>query len=214
MKQTNQIGLCIICAVLALLLIAIFLILPPAVGEIPKFTDEDGNILPDSIAEKTWIEIDGAKIGMIITGENVNKPVLLVCGGGPGIPEYLLESMDKSVLTKHFVVAFFDYRGTGLSYSEVNPDEMTTERYLADVDEVTNYLLKRFNKERIYLAGHSFGSYVALNAAKNHPEKYEAYLAISQATRQKESEYIAYDYMLEEYKKNGGKDQENACSLA
>lgn len=47
--------------------------------------------------------------------------------------------------------------------------------------------------------GHSFGTYIALNAVDNHPEKYVAYLAVSQICNQRESEYRAYDYMCDQY---------------
>lgn len=203
MKGKKKMALYITLAILILAVVSVLVILPPSKGKIPAFWDENGEIVANSIAEKTWVDIDGAKIGMILLGKNQNNPVLLVCGGGPGIPEYLLENLMPSALTEHFVVAYFDYRGTGLSYDKVNPDEITSERYLADVDALTDYLSSRFNREKIYIMGHSFGSYIALNASKNHPEKYEAYLAVSQAVKQKESEYLAYDYMLEEYKNQG-----------
>lgn len=187
--------------IVVIFIITTLIILPPSNGKIPVFKDEKGNVIPNSISEKTWIDVDDSKIGLIIVGENKDNPVLLFCGGGPGIPEYLLESFYSSALTKHFVVVYFDYRGTGLSYKKVDPNEMNTERYLTDVEFITDYLRNRFDKEKIYLMGHSFGTYIGLNSAKNHPEKYEAYLAVSQVTDQMESEYIAYDYMIEEYKK-------------
>lgn len=191
--------------IVVIFIITTLIILPPSNGKIPTFKDEKGNVIPNSISEKTWIDVNDGKLGLIIIGENKNNPVLLVCGGGPGIPEYLLENFYPSALTKHFVVVYFDYRGTGLSYSTIDENKLTKELYLNDVDEVTDYLRDRFNQDKIYLMGHSFGTYIGLYAAYNHPEKYEAYLAQSQTVNQKESEYIAYDYMLNEYKKLGDK---------
>ena len=197
--------LVIFIVIVVIFIIATLIILPPSNGKIPAFKDEKGNVIPNSISEKTWIDVDDSKIGLIIVGENKDNPVLLFCGGGPGIPEYLLENFYGSALTKHFVVVYFDYRGTGLSYKKVDKNNMTSERYLKDVDEITDYLIKRFNTEKVYLMGHSFGTYIALNAANIHPEKYHAYLTVSQNVNQKESELIAYDYMLKEYEKNNNK---------
>ena len=197
--------LVIFIVIVVIFIIATLIILPPSNGKIPAFKDEKGNVIPNSISEKTWIDVDDSKIGLIIVGENKDNPVLLFCGGGPGIPEYLLENFYGSALTKHFVVVYFDYRGTGLSYKKVDNNNMTSERYLKDVDEITDYLIKRFNTEKVYLMGHSFGTYIALNAANIHPEKYHAYLTVSQNVNQKESELIAYDYMLKEYEKNNNK---------
>ncbi len=192
-----------ICAVLLLLIGLFLIILPPSKGKLPEFKNADGEIIEGSISEKTKIEINGTELGIILLGESAENPVLLFCGGGPGIPQYLLEYLYPSALTKHFTVCYCDYRGTGLSYSKVNPEEMTSEVFLSDTDAVTDYLRDRFNTEKIYIAGHSFGTFVALNAIKNHPEKYHAYLAVSQIVKQDESETLAYDYMLDEYTKNG-----------
>ncbi|MDO4188236.1 MAG: alpha/beta hydrolase [Lachnospiraceae bacterium] len=188
--------------ILAILMCFVFIIFPPSKGKIPAFKDENGNKLENSIAEKCYVNADGCDIGMILLSENANNPVLLVCGGGPGIPEYLLEYMYPSVLPKLFTVCYFDYRGTGLSSDKnSSADVMTTERYLEDVQIVTDYLRDRFAKEKVYIMGHSFGSYIAINTVKNHPEKYEAYFAMSQCTNQLESEYIGYDYMRAQYVK-------------
>lgn len=189
----------VICAVFAALATMIMVILPPSFGKIPQFKDENGEVLENSIAEKTTIEMDGYRIGLTILGEDINNPVLIVCGGGPGIPQYLLEYLKPSVLPKEFVVCYFDYIGCGTSYVKVDPEDITNELYFEETLEVTNYLKERFNKEKIYIMGHSYGSYVALNMASMYPENYIAYLAVSQTCDQNKSEFLAYDYMKEQY---------------
>lgn len=205
MRKKSMKVLCVLFIVLVLLLCLLFVIIPPSRGIIPMLLDENGNKLEGSIAEKCFVDIDGCDIGMIIFSEKENNPVLLVCGGGPGIPEYLLEYMYPSVLPQFFTVCYFDYRGTGLSYDKkISADDITTMRYINDVLAITDYLRERFSQEKVYIMGHSFGSYIALNTVKDHPEKYEAYFAMSQCTNQKESEYLGYDYMRAQYeqKKN------------
>ena len=158
----------------------------------------------NKLVKKTFLEIDGAKLGLIILSDNTDDPVLLVCGGGPGIPQYLLESLYPSVLPEYFTVCYFDYRGTGLSFnSSINPNNMTTDRYLKDIMQVTNYLKDRFGREKIYIMGHSFGTYIALNMVNRYPENYTAYLAVSQNCDQHRSELLAYDYMRSYYKEHG-----------
>lgn len=201
MRNKNVKVLFVLLIILMLIGCLVFIVFPPSRGELPALLDEEGNVLDGSITEKCYVNVDGCNIGMIILSENEKNPVLLVCGGGPGIPEYLLEYMYPSVLPKFFTVVYFDYRGTGLSYdNSISADAITTKRYLNDVEIITNYLCKRYEQEKLYILGHSFGSYIALNAVKNHPEKYEAYFAMSQCTNQIESEYIGYDYMKEQYK--------------
>lgn len=180
-----------------LLVIICFVIIPPSLGRLPD---------RHSLHEKTVIKTDGAGIGLILLSDNVDNPVLLVCGGGPGIPQYLMESFYPSVLPEYFTVCYYDYRGTGLSYdNSVDPNDMTTEQFISDALLVTDYLRDRFGQEKIYIMGHSFGTYVALNTVNLHPENYIAYLAMSQNCDQHRSELLAYDYMRSEYEKQGNR---------
>ncbi len=129
-----------------LLFIIVLTVLPPSLGRLPK---------GHSLSEKTRLEIDGAQLGLILLSDNTDNPVLLFCGGGPGIPQYLMESLYPSVLPEYFTVCYFDYRGTGLSFdSGAEPDAMTTERYLDDVLRVTDYLKDRFGQDKIYFLGY------------------------------------------------------------
>lgn len=59
-------------------------------GKIQPFYDADGNVLENSIAEKTFIDVDGRENGLIIRGKNLDNPVLLFVSGGPGVPQYWL----------------------------------------------------------------------------------------------------------------------------
>ena len=180
---------------LLLILFAVLIVLPPSFGKLPK-----GHIL----SEKTFLEIDGARIGVILLSDNTENPVLLVCGGGPGIPEYILESLYPSVLPEYFTVCYFDYRGTGLSFdSSTDPGGMTTDRFIVDTLKVTDYLRNRFDQDKIYIMGHSFGTFIALNTVDRQPEKYIAYLAMSQVCNQHQSELMAYAYMRNCYEESG-----------
>ncbi len=190
-------------AAVVILLLAVLIVFPPSKGKIPLFYDENGEISEGSIAEKCYLDVDGEKLGMIIIAQNSDNPVLLVCGGGPGIPEYLLESMYPSCLAEKFVVCYLEYRGTGLSYSsDIKAEDMTTERYVSDIAAVTEYLSERFSQNKIYIMGHSFGSYIAVKTIQQYPDYYNAYIAMAQNCNQIESEYLAYDYMKSLYEQS------------
>lgn len=156
------------------------------------------------IGEKVFLDIGNVKQGMIIKGNDTKKPVLLFLSGGPGIPEYFLDYRYPNFLEDEFIVCFLDWRGTGLSYGKhVTPESMTRQQFISDTFEVTEYLCKRFEKDKIYLAAHSFGTSIGIQAIAKRPELYKGYIAISQMSDQQRSEQLAYKYMLSLCKKEG-----------
>ena len=180
---------------LAMVILIVLIIIPPSSGKLLK---------GHSLSEKTFLEVDGARIGLILLSDKTDNPVLLVCGGGPGIPQYLMESLYPSVLPEYFTVCYFDYRGTGLSFdNNVDPDSMTADRFIDDTLQVTDYLKERFGQDKIYIMGHSFGTFIALNTVDRHPENFVAYIAMSQTCDQHQSELMAYDYMRNRYEELG-----------
>ena len=82
---------------------------------------------------------------------------------------------------------------------------MTTGQFVFDTIKVTNYLRERFGQDKIYLMGHSWGSYIAIQAAAKSPELYHAYIGMGQISNLMESEKIAYEYMIKYYNATGDK---------
>ena len=157
----------ILFGIILLAVVFIFLLFSSSMGAMPKAKTIDG------ISEKISIQTDEGELNIMLLSENSDNPVLLVCGGGPGIPQYLLEYMYPSVLPEEFTVCYWDYRGTGLNYrKDVDSTEMTTDRYIKDTVAVTDYLSARFFCDKIYIMGHSFGTYIALKTVQSHPDKY------------------------------------------
>jgi pimeloyl-ACP methyl ester carboxylesterase len=178
------------------------LILSP--GKIKQFTDANGGILINSIAEKSFVEINGIKMGMIIKSKDTSNPVLLFVHGGPGMPEYFLTEDYITGLEDYFTVVYWDQRGAGLSYAgDIDKSTLTVDQYIDDTIQVTNYLRERFGQERIYLMAHSWGTYFGIQAVQKAPQLYKAYIAVGQVTDQEESEELAYQYMLDYYAKSG-----------
>ena len=166
------------------------LILPPSSGELTNRNNTE-------ICEKTFLDINGAKIGMTITG-NTDKPVLLFLGGGPAIPQYMLEYYYPTGLDEQFIVCMPSYRGTVLSYDkDLDKSTVTREQYIQDALAVTDYLCERFDTDKVYLMGHSFGTGIGLELSFRYPERYTAYIAMSQITDQPASEKMAYEHMKE-----------------
>lgn len=60
----------------------------------PKFTDEKGIQLPNSISVLESVEIGGVPQWLLMRGKNANNPILLYLHGGSGVSSiFLLENI-------------------------------------------------------------------------------------------------------------------------
>ena len=179
-----------------LVLVALLLVSP---GKPAPFLDAAGKPLPGSMSEKIHVEINGTRQGMFIKSKDVAHPVLLYLHGG--LPDYFLTQEHPTGLDDSFTVVWWDQRGSGMSYSDdIPPATMTVEQLISDTVAVTQYLCTRFCKQKIYLMGHSGGTFIGLQVAQRYPELYEAYIGVAQMTYQLESERLAYLYMLDQFR--------------
>ena len=185
-----------------LIVIAVLLALSP--GRPQPFLDPTGKPLAGSLSEKIFLGIGGVKQGLFLRSKDTTQPVLLYLHGG--IPDYFLTPRYPTGLEDHFTVAWWEQRGSGISYSpDIPPETMTLEQMIQDVLEMTNYLRGRFGREKIYLMGRSGGSFIGIQAAARAPELYHAYIGVGQISDQLRSERMAYEYMLERYKEQGNR---------
>lgn len=164
----------------------------------PPFRDGAGKVVEGSVASLEEIELGGYKQTVLIRGRDVRNPVLLYLHGGPGSSELPLVRHFNAVLEDHYIVVLWEQRGAGKSYSPFIPaSTMTIEQFLADGHQLVNVLRKRFNKEKIYLVGHSWGSVLGLTLAHRHPGLFHAYIGIGQAVDFIEGEKISLRYALD-----------------
>ncbi len=185
-----------------LILMGVLLAMSP--GKAEPFLDKNGNLMEGSISEKIRININGVEQGMFIQGKDSTNPVLLYLHGG--MPFYFLSKKYPAGLEDYFTVVWWEQRGSGMSYSADIPTEsITLEQLISDTREVTNYLRMRFGKDKIYLMGHSGGTFIGIYAAAQMPELYHAYIGVAQMSYQLKSEKLAYDYMVAKYRENGNR---------
>ncbi len=164
--------------------------------------DERGKPLEGSISEKIFVNINGVEQGMFIKSKDSTNPVLLYLHGG--MPDYFLTRKYPTGLEDYFTVVWWEQRGSGISYSaDIPPETMTLEQMISDTKEVTNWLRKRFGQDKIYLMGHSGGTFIGIQVAAEAPELYNAYIGVAQMSNQLKSERLAYEYMLKQFQENG-----------
>jgi pimeloyl-ACP methyl ester carboxylesterase len=190
----------LILVVLGVIIITLAILLYMSPGKTSPITDASGNKIPNSIAVIENPEINGVEQSIIIRGENKNNPVLLFVHGGPGMATFPFIKEQFKGMEKLFTVCYWDQRGAGKSYTG-NIPSMTLEQLTEDGAEVSRYLIKKFNKQKIYLLGHSWGSFLGSFIIHKHPELFSAYIGIGQVANTLPSEQRSYQFVLAEAKK-------------
>ena len=180
-------------ATLALIVVAVLIARPATTHPI---IGPDGEPLPGSIAELITVPIGGHDQAMMIRGRSIENPVLLYLAGGPGGTD--LGAMRADVgLEQDFVVVTWEQRGAGKSYAALDPVEtLTLEQMVADTVEVTNYLRDRFDEDKIYLVGNSWGTLLGVLAVQQHPELFHAYVGTGQMVSPRETDIMFYEDTL------------------
>ena len=80
---------------------------------------------------------------------------------------------------------------------------MTLDQMISDTKDLTNHLRNRFGQEKIYLMGHSGGTFIGIQVAARVPELYHAYIGVAQMSDQLKSERLAYEYMIKNLSEKG-----------
>lgn len=152
------------------------------------------------------VEINGSPQLLDIRGNSSDLPIMLFVHGGPGSAETMLVNHYNQSLQDYFLVANWDQRGAGASYvKQVPPAEtMTLDQFLADTHAVTIYLKETFQKNKIFLVGHSWGSLLGIVTAQRYPEDYYAYVGIGQVAQWDRSEALNYQgvYQMAQQEQN------------
>lgn len=175
-------------------------------GTTPPLRGPGGAILPASIAEIAYLRLGGIDQWVMIRGESIANPVLILLHGGPGFPEMRLFRYFNAPIEKSFTVVYWEQRGAGKSFDRKIPaSSMTVERFIADLDELVEVVRERLGKDRVAIYGHSWGSALGVLYAARFPEKITLYAGAGQIGDWPASELLSYAYTLAEAerRKNG-----------
>jgi len=171
----------------------------------PPIRGDGGAVLAGSIAAVESIRLNGVEQWLVLRGHDQANPVLLFLHGGPGTPETApLIAYDRA-LEADFIVVSWDQRGAGKSYPGglVDPAAITPAQLLEDTHALTAYLKARFAQQQIYLVAHSWGTILAIRAARESPADYAALVSIAQTSDALREEVSMHVWALEQARRAG-----------
>ena len=82
---------------------------------------------------------------------------------------------------------------------------MTLSQFVDDAGKVSEYLIHKFNRRKIFLLGHSWGTMLGSFTINKYPEYYYAFISVGQVGDQVRAEKISYDFVLARAKGTKGR---------
>ena len=154
------------------------------------------------VNEARFVSIGGIEQWVTIKGDDRSKPVILFIHGGPGSVMSPYNDAIYGHWQKDFVLVNWDQRGAGRTYGHNAPKEpvedywienpLTVEQMVADGIELTEYLTNHLGKQKVILAGTSWGSILSTKMALKRPDLFHAYIGLSQIVNFNQSLLSAY----------------------
>lgn len=149
------------------------------------------------IYKEEYVKINGIDQYLFHSGTSYDNPVMLFLHGGPGEPEDLFAHAFQNKWEEIFTVVHWDQRGAGKTLIK-NPDKYPTiDLMLKDLYEIIKYLKKVYNKQKIGIFGHSWGSALGSVFIRKYPEDVAYYIGTGQMINTIEGEYIIYKKIKE-----------------
>lgn len=180
---------------LLLVILAAFVVWAVLPSATPPIRDSQGNLVPGSVARFQKVTLGGHEQWLLLRGHRADAPILLVLHGGPGSGIIASARHYQAELEEHFLVVNWDQRGAGKSWnSKLKPEDITPEALLGDTIELTQWLTREFNQDKVFVLGHSWGSYLALRAAQTRPDLYAGIITAGQMVDVQRSEEISWEY--------------------
>jgi len=155
---------------------------------------------PSGIERLEKIRIGGIDQWVSIRGRDRRNPVILVIHGGPGYPLMPMSWWISRDWEEYFTVVQWDQRGAGKTYMLNDPAKvaptLSLKRNYADAEEMAQWVRRELGKKKIFILGHSAGTYAGLEMAMRHPDWIHAYVGVGQIADMPESERRGWTFAM------------------
>ena len=157
--------------------------------------------------EKLYIDVNDDLQHLHTRSNKLDGDILLFVHGGPGVCDrsWVMPKQSK-YLADYCIMVCWDQRMAGKSYNKNNINkDITINDMVEDMHEVVMYLCNRFNKDKIYFVGHSWGSILGVCYLQKYPETIKAYVGMGQFVNGEENEKLSYKFVLDYAKAHNNK---------
>ncbi|HJQ75759.1 MAG TPA: alpha/beta fold hydrolase [Acidimicrobiia bacterium] len=117
-------------------------------------------------------------------------PILVLHGGPDFDHNYLLPEMDRLAASFHLI--YHDQRGRGRSAPGVEPEDVTIDSDVSDLDE----LRRHFGLDSMAILGHSWGGILAMEYAVRHPGRVSHLILMNSAPASFDDRLLFREHLL------------------
>jgi proline iminopeptidase len=196
---------------------AVFAIVPAGADEPAKpssraeataiIADARKIVTPNGVERLEKVRIGGIDQWVSIRGSDRRNPVLLYMHGGPGYVSIPMSWWFNRGWEEYFTIVQWDQRAAGkthlLTDSATIAPTLTRERMIADAEEMAAWVRREFGKDKIFVLGHSWGSFLGLQLAKRRPEWLHAYIGVGQLVNGPENERRGWRFAMDAARRAG-----------
>jgi len=164
-------------------------------------------VTPNGVERLEKVRIGGIEQWVSIRGADRRNPILLCIHGGPGYVSIPMSWWFTRGWEEYFTVVQWDQRAAGKTHLLTNPARiaptLTRERMIADTEEMATWIRREFGKTKIFVLGHSWGSFLGLQMARRHPAWLHAYIGVAQLIDGPESERRGWRFAIDAARRAG-----------
>src|SRR5258705_743680 len=164
-------------------------------------------VTPNGVERLEKVRIGGIDQWVSVRGTDRRNPVLLHIHGGPGYISIPMSWWFSRGWEEYFTIVQWDQRAAGKTHLLTDPaavaPTLTRERMIADAEEMAAWVRRELGKDKIFVLGHSWGSFLGLQLAQRHPEWLHAYIGVCQLIDGPENERRGWRFAMEAARRAG-----------
>src|SRR6266481_4299370 len=164
-------------------------------------------VTPNGVERLEKVRIGEIDQWVSIRGADRRNPVLLYIHGGPGYVSIPMSWWFSRGWEEYFTIVQWDQRAAGKTHLLTDPatiaPTLTRERMIADTEEMAAWVRREFGKDKIFVLGHSWGSFLGLQLAKRRPEWLYAYIGVEQLIDGPENERRGWRFAMDAARRAG-----------
>jgi pimeloyl-ACP methyl ester carboxylesterase len=164
-------------------------------------------VTPNGVERLEKVRIGGIDQWVSIRGTDRRNPVLLYIHGGPGYVSIPMSWWFNRGWEEYFTIVQWDQRAAGkthlLTDAATIAPTLTRERMIADAEEMAAWVRRELGKDKIFVLGHSWGSFLGLQLAKRRPEWLHAYIGVAQLIDGPENERRGWRFAMDAARRTG-----------